>query len=117
MKHIAPMVMILLGGCATANLSKPIYDTPWPPPARYDHPYDGLLIEYPMPQGGIDEACAELTGRKEWTYNLYRRGCSIHSNGKCEVIYIDKTWRGVTPAEVRRHEVAHCNGWGVSHEP
>lgn len=89
---------------------------PWNPPARYDHPYHGRLIERELPRAQVLKACKKLFARFGFT-DATTRGCSMETviGKECTIIYANKTFMGTTPAQTRRHEIAHCNGWPADH--
>lgn len=92
-------------------------DTEWNPPAPYDHPYSGRLIERSLPQPLIQKACDRLFARYGVTSktSFNQHGCSAFRGKVCEVIVPNRTFMGATPEAVRRHEIGHCNGWPASH--
>lgn len=77
------------------------------PPARYDHAFNGKLVEHKV----------ELTKAK---HLCKQRGlpntdaCSWWANGTCEIVIptngpVRALW------QYRKHEIAHCNGWPANH--
>src|SRR5262249_49689383 len=88
------------------------------PPAYYDHPFDGVVIENaitdmadmarvcaPNPLAAVAMACAS-----RYTHPSGERRCYIYI---APDDYLNR-YR-VTIDAVRRHEVAHCNGWPQAH--
>jgi hypothetical protein len=74
------------------------------PPKRFDHPFKGKLVEH---RGDIQEVqmwCATMYG-KPFPYLV--EGCALPMGTRCEVAFTRKA--------VRRHEIAHCNGWPEHH--
>jgi hypothetical protein len=76
------------------------------PPAEYDKPFDGELREIIKNPDEIEFLCMKS-----------RLGCSRRQVGEALcLIYLapDEVIRayGWTTELVRRHEIAHCNGWG-----
>jgi hypothetical protein len=89
-----------------------------PAPARFDHPYPGKVVEWALPLSEIPAACARLSGR----FNLGVSGCGyeIHvtHNGTPTGRPIESYALIVYPKgckAIRRHEMAHTNGWGHRH--
>ncbi len=107
--------MILLS--STAAHSGPD-DPEWNPPARYDHAYSGKLVLRKLPQQQLRAACDELFIRNHLKIRATAgmRGCSVHGDGRCEVLTIDKIYRRATPQAAFRHEIGHCNGWLANHQ-
>lgn len=87
------------------------------PPARYDVPYTGPLIEHVLTLEQIDKICSGMGVRKSQGQVIF--GCARGTETPC-VIYIPKIAGYITAedqAKVRRHELAHCNGWPGDHPP
>lgn len=94
------------------------------PPAKYDRPYMDELSEWRVPLGRAAAKCnalardlgqpathpARIAGRP-----LY--GCAYPGKGFCFIVWsFDPSGRDPHMADnVRRHEVAHCNGWPAHH--
>jgi hypothetical protein len=78
------------------------------PPARYDHPYNGQVVERVVPAAEVPSLCMPMGA------DLFGAACSLlQSNGTC---YIVLPSDGRAPvATFRRHEIAHCNGWPANH--
>jgi len=80
------------------------------PPAQYDHPPQIPVIEYVLPWNELQKVCHAQERPGVWTNytgaGLW--GCSIVKDGKCYVARLDVP-------DVRRHELAHCNGWPKDH--
>src|SRR5262245_2668562 len=89
------------------------------PPKEYDHPFQGTVVEIiateieqmaiacaPNPLAAKAMGCAAKVDRPEYAYP------------RCYV-FIAPDWylkkNRVTLDAVRRHEIAHCNGWPQSH--
>ena len=101
-------MMLLATPALAANLN---------PPARFDGPFKGEVFETRLPQSKVAAACKDLFGRfgmREGTDST-QRGCSVGFKTECLIIIIDRPHAGRTPAQVRRHEIAHCNGWSAHH--
>ena len=87
------------------------------PPKEYDHPYNGpgqLYITYAESQDEVRRLCPNAPFPKAGAY-----GCSMTSPTKgCWVILApeeDMKKVGVWMDLIRRHEIAHCNGWPGDH--
>jgi hypothetical protein len=85
-----------------------------PPPPAYDHPYQGRLELRSGTLAEVQYVCHTMEG----IVSSYRAlGCAKKFSGYCFVM-IPKIGGKVTArmqAQIRRHEIAHCNGWGASH--
>lgn len=86
-----------------------------PPPVQFDHPYPGRLIEYALPLAEIPLACAKIAGR--FVRETSGCGFEIHvtEDGTRTGRLIETYGVIVYPegcSEIRRHEIAHVNGWG-----
>ena len=83
-----------------------ILGVPLLPPAEYDYqpeiPVKELVFQDVK---NVDRWCRENGARK----NGLIRGCSITENDKCTIAYPARY--KINPAHIRRHELAHCNGW------
>lgn len=82
------------------------------PPAQFRHPYAGELISYELPAPEIDAACRALGAGGPLIL-----GCARRFHDLC-VIIVPSAGSGVSPrthAALRRHELAHCNGWPADH--
>jgi hypothetical protein len=87
------------------------------PPPQYDFPYKGPLIEHVLPIEQVEPACAALGFVRPNKYVVVY-GCKIFKNGICIIVipavngwYINNQDQEM----VRRHELAHCNGWPADH--
>jgi hypothetical protein len=72
------------------------------PPAQYNHPYGGPVIERVLPLGQARQICAQMGANAD--------ACSWKVKGKCFVV-IPRDGPVPDLHAYRRHEVAHCNGW------
>jgi len=105
---------------------KPV--SPLVPPARYDHPYTGLLLEK-IAEDPIDLAhrCWPQTGKNisgsafvSGNSTTGENGSGFDSTRYCRIIIAPDyvlAQRQLTREQVRRHEIAHCNGWAGDHPP
>jgi hypothetical protein len=74
------------------------------PPAQYDHPFHGRVIEQRLSLLQIIQLCHGPTG-----------GCAWVSKGVCHIASPrDETDRRLI-ALIREHEIGHCNGWPAYH--
>src|SRR5262245_23758442 len=84
------------------------------PPAIYDHAYKGRLTVQHGTLSQVEHYCHTMHG----IVSSYRAlGCSKVDEGRC-FLMIPRTSGPVTAsiqAQIRRHEIAHCNGWPADH--
>ena len=77
------------------------------PPTRYDHPYNGRVVERVVPKAEVPSLCMPMGA------DLLAAACSLEGNGTCSIVLPSD---GRAPvATFRRHEIAHCNGWPANH--
>lgn len=88
-----------------------IYDTGLPP-ARYDHPYNGMVIERVMAFDELQSFCSRGIKLEKGSFFL---GCSYKLGSVCMIFLLDQPAIGSTDI-IRRHEIGHCNGWSGNHE-
>ncbi|HWM46932.1 MAG TPA: hypothetical protein VNR11_08470 [Xanthobacteraceae bacterium] len=85
-----------------------------PPPAVYDQPYKGRLEVKQGSLAQVEHICHTMEG----IVSSYRAlGCAKKFPGACFVM-IPRIGGKVTAhmqAQIRRHEIAHCNGWPAHH--
>ncbi|HVY53959.1 MAG TPA: hypothetical protein VHA13_05510 [Gammaproteobacteria bacterium] len=88
------------------------------PPAFYDHPYNGPVIEQVLPLEEVQQVCQGL--RK--TANPDLKACILFypnfPGDKCYVIIPKIGIGGVSEGYhkiLKRHEIGHCNGWPKNH--
>ncbi len=74
------------------------------PPAPYDHPFHGQVIEQRLSLLDIIQACHGPAG-----------GCAWVSNGVCHIALPRNETDRRLIALIRQHEIAHCNGWSANH--
>jgi hypothetical protein len=85
-----------------------------PPPKVYDRPYEGRLQ---MRYGTLAEV-AYVCHTMEGVVSAYRAlGCAKKFPRSCFVMIprVCGTVSALMKAQIRRHEIAHCNGWGATH--
>jgi hypothetical protein len=74
------------------------------PPDKYNHSYDGPVIESVKSLAEVHEICG---------YDGV--ACSWHFAGTCYLV-LPSGGPGLASVSVyRRHETAHCNGWPANH--
>ena len=93
------------GWCAPMSAVQ--HDIKLEPPARYNHPYDGPVVERVMP---VAEARALCTSQGASPRGV---ACSWVSDGTCYIVLPSDEQAPVST--YRRHETAHCNGWPANH--
>jgi hypothetical protein len=77
------------------------------PPAQYNHPFNGQVVERVPPKAEVRSLCMSMGA------DLSGVACSLHGNGTC---YIVLPSDGLAPVSTfRQHEIAHCNGWPADH--
>jgi hypothetical protein len=74
------------------------------PPKRFDHPFNGKLVEHSGNLRQVQMWCATIYGEP---FPYLVEGCALPMGKRCEIVYTRK--------KVRRHEIAHCNGWPPHH--
>jgi hypothetical protein len=74
------------------------------PPKRFDYPFRGKLVEHSGNLRQVQMWCATMYGVQ---FPFLIEGCALPMGRRCEIAY--------TRRQVRRHEIAHCNGWPAHH--
>jgi hypothetical protein len=74
------------------------------PPKRFDHRFQGKLVEHPGNLHEVQMWCATMYGEP---FPFMVEGCALPMGTRCEIAY--------TRERVRRHEIGHCNGWPAHH--
>jgi hypothetical protein len=77
------------------------------PPAQYNHPYDGPVVERVMPMAEARALCTSQGASPRGV------ACSWVSDGICYIVLPSDEQAPVST--YRRHETAHCNGWPAHH--
>lgn len=87
---------------------------PLAPPTQFDHPYDGTTVETALPSERVDARCREMTGLQGEQGRLV--GCAHRDDSAktCTIVY-STDWPRARWQEIRRFEVAHCNGMPNDH--
>jgi hypothetical protein len=85
------------------------------PPEHYDHPYNGpLVVTVARDETHVRELCPSA----KFTLGV-ALGCSVrHVTEGCWVVLAPEaviSAAGFPPELVKRHEIAHCNGWPADH--
>jgi hypothetical protein len=87
------------------------------PPKEYDHPYTKgtLIVSIASRQEEVRQACPGAPFHPQ----IGALGCSYaKASFGCWVVLAPPeviTAAGFPPELVRRHEIAHCNGWPADH--
>lgn len=92
---IIPLVLLILGGAI--------------PPARYDHPYPGVVNVTYLPPDKL----MQVGGQVEHPGAILL-GCTT-AVGPKSVYHVYISTQAPNPQEVLRHERGHCNGWPGDH--
>lgn len=101
------VALVLLANVAGAE-SRPTQ----PPPARFDHPFNGVTDIRQINAKTVHKQCGKLLGLN---IRGVVRGCANVVAGVC-VIYIAKKSDALDFDLLIRHERAHCNGWPPNHK-
>jgi hypothetical protein len=84
------------------------------PPPQYDHSFKGHTVVRLGSLAEVKNYCHTMHG----IVSAYQAlGCAKVHSGRC-FIMIHKVGGPITArmqGEIRRHEVAHCNGWAGNH--
>jgi hypothetical protein len=73
------------------------------PPAEFDHPYHGKVIEQRLSRSQVESLC-------------HGPACSWRDKkAVCHIAIVSDIRDGRVVALVRRHELGHCNGWPADH--
>ena len=102
----------LVGKCAM-TMDAPIHPI-IPPPAIYDHAYKGRLTVQQSTMAQVEHYCHTMHGI---TSPYQALGCTKVGEHRC-FIMIPRIRGPVTASvqfQIRRHEIAHCNGWPANH--
>jgi hypothetical protein len=73
------------------------------PPPQYVHRFSGPVIERVLPLAEARRLCARMGAPAD--------GCAWTSKGRCYIV-IPSNGPVRDLGAYRRHEIAHCNGWG-----
>jgi hypothetical protein len=100
--------------CMTMDASQSTIHPIIPPPAVYDHAYTGRLAVQQGTMAQIEHYCHTMHGIVSPHQAL---GCAKIGEHRCFVV-IPRIGGQITAsiqAQIRRHEIAHCNGWPANH--
>ncbi|MGZ5802703.1 MAG: hypothetical protein ACXWLO_10870 [Rhizomicrobium sp.] len=84
------------------------------PPHTFDHHYKGHLIEHRGTLADVKHVCHTMNG----IISAYQAlGCAKVFPGRCFIMIpnVSGTVTASLQAQIRRHEIAHCNGWAQDH--
>lgn len=87
-----------------------------PPPPTWIADPPQTMIELRLPRSRLNVLCRLIGGDPGFQYrDLY--GCSLWAIGGCLIVVpsVDAVITAKTQADIRAHEVAHCNGWPGNH--
>ena len=93
------------------------------PPKKYEHAYKGELVEWQVSLGSAHAQCNWLARQlgeppshpmKVEGRPLY--GCAYVYEKQCFIVYSFSPSEHRMRSNVRRHEIAHCNGWPANHK-
>jgi len=90
-----------------SSVSKVRYLNELEPPAQYNHPYNGPIVERVMPVAEVRALCTSKGASARGV------ACSWVSDGTCYIVLPNDEQAPVST--YRRHETAHCNGWPADH--
>lgn len=86
------------------------------PPAEYDHPYAGrLTVTRVDSQAKVRELCTNA----QFHPQVGALACSRRVDSDCFIIIAPDDVilkAGFPPDVIKRHEIAHCNGWSGEHK-
>jgi len=95
------------GAWFLGSASKVRYLNVLEPPAQYNHPYNGPIVERVMPVAEVRALCTSKGASAKGV------ACSWVSDGTCYIVLPNDEQAPVST--YRRHETAHCNGWPADH--
>src|SRR6516164_7236368 len=93
------------GWCAPMSALR--QDIKLEPPAQYDHPYDGPVVERVIPVAEVRALCTSQGASPRSV------ACSWVSDRTCYIVLPSDEQAPVSTYS--RHESAHCNGWLANH--
>lgn len=110
----APLADLLLASGPTTHDDGSVT---WPPPERYDKPFDGNETIRHLPQPEVVEACRKLFADAGLNIKVSptQKGCAVFKGKNGAIIAIDRPYKGATPEAVVQHERGHLNGWKQDH--
>jgi len=83
-------------------------------PANFDHPYEGKLVEWELSLAEIPAVCARFAGHLDASvagcgYRVHVTKDGTPTGRELETYGLIVFPKGC--AAIRRHEIAHVNGW------
>jgi hypothetical protein len=105
-------------GLLTLALAAPAAADPTPlrltPPKEYDRPYKGIPT---LVVARSQQLVRELCPAAKFSSQIGALGCPHIIGNKCWVVLAPDAdiKAGFPPELVKRHEIAHCNGWPADH--
>jgi hypothetical protein len=99
--------IVVTGAWFVSHVFKVKYLNELEPPAQFNHPYSGPVVERVMPVAQVRALCTSKGGSAKGV------ACSWVSNGTCYIVLPNDEQAPVST--YRRHEIAHCNGWPADH--
>jgi hypothetical protein len=104
MRHVLALI-------ALAALSTPAWGQQILPPPEYDYPFKGPVTYTRMKDiAAVNKICNNPNAGL---------ACAMLINGVCNIFLVSDDMlqsRRLDPEDVKRHEMAHCNGW-AAHPP
>jgi hypothetical protein len=85
------------------------------PPKEYDRPFSGTVIIVPARD---QDHVRKLCPRAAFNPDFPALACTYREATVCRIVMApdaDIIKAGFPPALVKRHEIAHCNGWAADH--
>jgi hypothetical protein len=113
MTKILALAAVLLAGILSAYAQIPAN---FYPPSEFDRPFAGsLFIAEEIEQQALLEACS-MVGQAKHGLNGCAQVPNTHGlkSDECVILLAQKSFLdryGVELEDLKRHEVAHCNGW------
>jgi hypothetical protein len=107
------LVLLLLTSCVIPIpipipvVNEARYAAKLEPPAQYNHPYNGQVVEHVMPVAEVRTLCISMGA------DVLGVACSWQSDNTCYIVLPNDEQAPVST--YRRHEIAHCNGWPANH--
>lgn len=85
------------------------------PPVIYSHPFPGKVIELRLSADDVHDVCRWPTQKPSQQSQTRITGCAfLHRDDLCIIVMpIDMPEPRLSA--LRRHEIAHCNGWPADH--
>ena len=105
---------LLLATCSVASAQVLI----WHPPAKFNHRHRGVVVEHRQSWQNTRSLCDRIVAHTPTLSGYHSRpdACQWWVGRRCHIAI--PVGRDVTREETiayRKHETAHCNGWGDNH--